>query len=159
MSIRLLIITLIILIIGTTIICVVLRKLKKASKVIVLGTVIILGVAYSTYLFNPSFRQMVNIRLNSASQHRCTINNQSFNLPLPDKTILCYRTSDTQAVYTTKASYNEILTFYSSIAEDDSLLNSNEKEELKLLFKYHGESIIVTVEDNTSSREITVDII
>lgn len=132
------------------------RKWKKLSIAMILGVIIVFGAACGAYLFQPSFRQAVNMRLNTVSQHRYIINNQSFYLPLPNKTILCYRTSDTQAVYTTKASFHEILTFYSSVAENDSLVKSNEGEQLRLLFQYHGESFIVTAEDCTDSRKMTV---
>ena len=156
MSIRLLIILLIILIAAISIIFALHGKLKKISIVAVLAVVIVFGVTYFAYLLNPPFRRMVNMKFNTIDQHRYTINNQSFYLPLPNKTILYYRTSDTQAVYITKSSFDEILNLYSSVAENDSLIKSEEKEKLKLVFKYHGDNFIVIVENSTNERTITV---
>lgn len=156
MHIRLLIIMIIILILGLTIIFALPKKLKKIGIVLGLGIIILLCATYGIYLLNPSFRQEVNLKFNTSSEHRYTLNNQSVYLPLPQKTTLSYRMSDTEAVYITKASPNEIFNFYSSIVDNNSLIKSNKGENMRLSFKYHGVNFTVLIENGTNNRTITV---
>ncbi len=130
----------------------------KTSISTVLGICIALCTICCAYLSVPSFKHMVDMKFNTTEQHRYIINNQSFYLPLPDKTILHYRTSDTDAVYITQASFAEISDFYFSVAENNLLLKSFEGEKLKLSFKYHNENFVITAGNDASMRKMTISI-
>ena len=158
MNIYLLILAVIILFVGIIILFVIPRKSQKIIITTVTGIIIVLSTIFCIYSLDAPLRQEINMRFNTVSHHRCTLDNQSFYLPLPNKTILNYRISDTHAVYITKASFDEIWELYSSVAENNSILMSIEEEKIKLSFKYQDKIFSVIVEDNIKNRRISISV-
>ena len=134
------------------------KKFIKKSIMFAVMMCLILGTVFIAYITSPDFEREVNMVICPAVEHYYIISNQQHEVPLPLKTALRYRTSDTQAVYTSKSSVNEISDFYLSLAEDESFLKSGEDSSVNLSFKFQGDILVVTVEEMNNRRILFVDV-
>ena len=134
----------------------------KRQKSIIILTIILLIMTIgttSTYFFNTSFRDRVNIQLNSTDSHIYILDNNTYYLPLPSKTALKYRTSDESAVYITKSDLNEVITLYRNISDNGTFSESQDDNGVVLSFEYDNYSFCVSVESYGELRKVFVDII
>ena len=77
-------------------------------------------------------------------------------LPLPPKTTLVGRLSQTDASYFTKLTIDEIIDFYSQIADDGIFSRSDDDEKIDLLFTYRDSevSVIIKLEEAELDKRI-----
>ena len=109
------------------------------------------------YFCNPTFRKNIDINLNPIEQHRIILDNQVLYLPLPPKTTLEFRTSDTQGTYLTKITIDEIYEYYSSIVGDKQIQISENGQEKQFQFQFNNKNIKLVVSEISDKRKIVVD--
>ncbi len=155
MSLSTAILVLSITIIGISAVFLVHSKIRFACLAIVLCVITIFGV----YCVNPSFRREINMEFDSTSYHRYTFsNNYGFELPLPQKTTLYYRSSDIQATYMTKQTADKILCFYENIADKSEFSKTYDGDSIQLLFSYQNNDIHITIKNDEKNRILIVGI-
>jgi len=95
-------------------------------------------IAFCLYAFNNSFRKYVNIYIAPYDYHWYKTN-VTEELPLPPKTTLNFRSSETDAQYISKLSLEQIKEFYSQI----SLQINIDKIGNKISFYYNNYEILI----------------
>lgn len=131
---------------------------KKTSAIIAIILCFVLGGIFCVYILNTPFRREVNMIFNPTTKHVYILDKQQNNVPLPPSTVFKYRSSDTLAAYVSKSSANEIYDFYSRIAENGTLLREKENNAIKLLFEYHGDNLVVTIDGDDNNSNFTIDL-
>ena len=116
-----------------------------------LGSIILLIIVPIVILTNKPLNEKFNIIFNPQKEHRYTINDKNNYLPLPNQTVLTYRTSDTQCVYKTKASVDEVFGFYSQISLNGVTIIENYKNGIVFEFFYKENKIIVKLIQNNKT--------
>lgn len=137
-------------------------KVKKAVITYSSLTFILIVSIICAYMFVSPFKEDVNIRFNNKAQHEYRINNSEYEIPLPPKTILKYRVSDTQSKYVTKTYKDEIIKFYRDLVGLSSEIEVKEESNLTILnFLYEQNVIMIKLSPSKgdSNWEIFIDIV
>lgn len=133
--------------------------IKRKSKKLVMGSLTFLctmAVLISIYLTVDPFHDSVNVYFNSLSTHRYTTDGEIIYLPLPPKTALKYRTSDTDATYITKCDTDSMIKLYQDIADDSTFSTQRNAHNIELFLGYHGQNFQISIDENNQLKIISV---
>ena len=95
-------------------------------------------ITFCSYIFNNSFRKYVNIYISPYDYHWYKTN-VTEELPLPPKTTLNFRSSETNAQYVSRLSLEQIKEFYNKIS---SQINYDKNVD-KIRFHYNNSEIFI----------------
>lgn len=119
------------------------RRNKPLITLLIIFLVAVIGFSYTSNLASKKDDSSV---FGVAKEHRYTVNNYSFYLPLPKRTTFRYRTTDTKAFYETRTPIDKIINFYENIAEEGTYYKMEVGKEVKLFFKYKDSFIVISIE-------------
>lgn len=134
---------------------------KKRKIVYCLILVLVIGI-FTSFLFvfntDNQLYQWYQMNFNPLNQHNLIIYENVYSLPLPSKTIMLYRSSDTQATYLTNMKQEDVIKFYQNLSMTDFYQDVKENNTSKILFKYRDNSFLVAFKDDSSKCVFTVDL-
>lgn len=154
---RILLIALIVMIVLCMIIYAVSRHFWKTAICIGMVCVVLVG-SLGLYLLNNEFKHIVNMNFFPLKQHTYIIENQGHSVPLPPKTTMMYRMSDVEAVYLTKTQAEQIVEFYSKVADGETFSAYKIENGIKLSFCSNGNYISVVIDNDDENVKFTMDI-
>ncbi|MDB5085703.1 MAG: hypothetical protein JWN30_2589 [Bacilli bacterium] len=137
------------------VICLLIWVLTKGRiRIVLLSTIAILTAAFLIGLFNfidnIGFRRQFDIWFHPASQY-ININTNS-ELPLPSRTAVAFRTSESSYAYYTNKSQTEVYSFYKTfngVSIQDSVSIKPGTTQYKLTYAGHEFSLFFMTNDNT----------
>ena len=123
----------------------------KISAVLIVACLVI-GIVMTLLTIGAFKLHSVSYR----THHTYGYTAQDDALPLPPKTTLGGRLSQTDASYFTKLTIDEIIDFYSQIADDRTFSRSDDDEKIDLLFTYRDSevSVIIKLEEAEANKRI-----
>ena len=154
MKITVILVFLVILVVAITYCLITKHKKVVLALSIILCTAVILILLYC---FNLPFKNCVNIYCNPAKNHRYIIGDDVDYLPLPPKTAMKYRTSDSSAVYKSKSSADEIIAFFQVVSDAETVSKNECDNVIVLTFEYKKTKFSVSV--NKNSAEFSIDVL
>ena len=99
------------------------------------------------YFIDTSLRDYINLHINCKESHRYIIDNKTFFIPLPPKTVSKYRTSDKSAVYISRSDLNEIVAFYRNVSDKFTSCETKNDNSKLLLLEYNAHRFSVVIEE------------
>lgn len=117
--------------------------LNRTKRKIAYSLICVLTLCFCLYMFNTDFKETIDMKINTVQQHVCRIDNETYYIPLPEKSILKYRFSDSGAAYKTILSGNEVINFFENLEQCESKYNF---EENIMLVSCDGVKYEITIE-------------
>jgi len=154
----LLIIILSILVIAVVFILTLPKRARFVSMAALIMILLVMAVGVLEYFRSAPFRYSVNLNFDRSSEYTYYLGDETYSLPLPQKTTFGSRSSETAVSYMTRASEDTVSNLYSGLAESGTFVKSSEGEKQKLCFRYNGENFTVTIEKyNSKINRLDID--